>query len=78
MSFNSYDGVLARHLHNYSHKEINALADRVGVSRQTIRLWVRGDVRPHPMAARLMAQELGSTVEELFPQGTGKAKRVTS
>lgn len=42
------------------------LAERIGVSRQTIRLVEEGKVVPSTLAALRLAEALGATVEELF------------
>ena len=43
-----------------------ALADMVGVSRQTIVSIERGDYAPSVKLALLLAEKLGTTVEALF------------
>ena len=42
------------------------VADMVGVSRQTIVAIERGDYSPSVKLALLLAEKLGTTVEELF------------
>jgi putative transcriptional regulator len=42
------------------------LAERVGVTRQTIIAIERGDYNPSVKLALLLARELGTTVEALF------------
>jgi putative transcriptional regulator len=48
------------------------LADRVGVSRQTIIAIEQGDYAPSVYLALRIAGALGGTVEELFTKETGE------
>jgi transcriptional regulator with XRE-family HTH domain len=49
-----------------SGKTTSEIAQAVGVNPSTVRHWMRGLHAPHPSAARLMAAELGVSLEQVM------------
>jgi putative transcriptional regulator len=47
------------------------LADRVGVSRQTVNAIEKGDYNPTIRLCRQICKELGKSLDELFGEETG-------
>ncbi|MCH5346223.1 MAG: hypothetical protein J1E63_03895 [Muribaculaceae bacterium] len=48
-------------------KLIQDLMDSTGRAEITVRMWVKGKVKPEPLIQRIIADKLGMDVDSLFP-----------